>query len=358
MDCFDELVPGVLSIKSRTDFHFPEILSENEINLSICDAVPTQSLGYYKVNDVVFCGRAYAIRGDQVCYSASTIPKYWRKMLETNSNLLPERSQLIEREITRPAALFVSRDYNKYGHWWLDIVPRLYPLWRYRPELLKELAIVIPDDLTALGRDTLSVLYGINPAAFVMYDPDRESLRCRTAIIPTMPHTHYNFHPFAGDFYCHVIETCTSQRVAKGRRRRLLYLTRRNFAQRSHSKVRLLSNASEAEALAVSLGFELVSPEELTWRKQVELFAQARVVVGEHGSAMKNLLFAPCNTIAVVINYLNHTQSTIAALKGQRCIIIETDGFNDNNHNDPYTVDLEKLETCIKHALQAVCGQT
>ena len=78
----------------------------------------------------------------------------------------------------------------------------------------------------------------------------------------------------------------------------------------------MLANTAEVEALAANMGFTVLSPEQLDWKQQVSLLAGSRVVVGEHGSAMKSLLFAPSGTIAVVLNYLNDSQAAIARTDG------------------------------------------
>ena len=86
--------------------------------------------------------------------------------------------------------------------------------------------------------------------------------------------------------------------------------------------------------------------------EQAALFAQARVVAGEHGSAMKNLLFSPAGTVAVIINCLNTTQASIAALNLQHYLVVQSDGFDSADHTVPYTVDLDKLKTCLEHAIR------
>ncbi|KMM17097.1 hypothetical protein SYNGFB01_06270 [Synechococcus sp. GFB01] len=90
----------------------------------------------------------------------------------------------------------------------------------------------------------------------------------------------------------------------------------------------------------------------MSWREQIAMFSRARVVVGEHGSAMKNLLFAPAGAAAVVINFLNNTQASIAALRDQHYLYVPTLGFDPSNHATPYEVDLARLEHALRHALR------
>ena len=66
----------------------------------------------------------------------------------------------------------------------------------------------------------------------------------------------------------------------------LLYVSRAKWGTRT------LSNARELETLLESYGFRVVHPETMTLREQVEAFASARLVIGEDGSGMHNTIFA------------------------------------------------------------------
>lgn len=352
-DCFREMLPGSHS-NSLEPGPTPFASSDTELSWMRRPAAPTRPLGFYRLRDVRFGGRAYAMKGKRVCYAPSVIQTYWRELLDAHPWSVPRSPSLSPKKISTPAVLFVSRDYNSYGHWWLDIAPRLYVLWRLDPMLLKEAAIVVPNDLAPWALDTLDHLFGISPKSpnVVSYDPDEEIVNCRSALIPTMLHTDHDFHPAATEFYDHVRNVCAADRCEVNTRG-LIYVTRSAYAKNRGTGVRQLANAAEAEALAVSLGFELVAPEELSWRRQVALFSKARVAVGEHGSGLKNLLFSSAGTIGVVINHLNDNQSQIAALKRQQYVVLETQGFDPSNHRAPYTVDLRKLQSRLEWALEA-----
>lgn len=66
----------------------------------------------------------------------------------------------------------------------------------------------------------------------------------------------------------------------------LIYVSRANWGTRT------LSNARELETLLESYGFRVVHPESMTLREQVDAFASARLVIGEDGSGMHNTVFA------------------------------------------------------------------
>jgi capsular polysaccharide biosynthesis protein len=351
-DAFCEVVAGAMSAPSRPDSTFPPVLTEHEVALTRRPASAVRPLGFYRLNDVLFGGRAYCLRGGAVCASPTVLPDYWRRMVEADPDLLPSVDRLARRALDRPALLLISRDYNNFGHWWLDIAPRLHALRHHGGAWLADLAVVVPADLATWCREMLSDVFGLRPDQFVRYDPQRELMVCRTAILPTMVHTNYRFHPAAQDFYQHLAAWAGDGRPAE-RPSRLLYITRSDYAHREVTKrVRQLANVADAEAMAMAMGFEVIAPERLSWREQAALFAQARVVAGEHGSAMKNLLFAPSGTVAVIINCLNGTQASIAALNAQHYLVVQPEGFDPADHSVPYTVNLDTLRACLEHAMR------
>lgn len=342
---FHELIQRGKSFASRDDVELPGVLRPEEAGWVRLAPRPVEPLGYFQLRGVLLCSEGYVLRKGRICYAPSIMPAYWREMLDREPHMRPSPRDLALRDLHSRAVLFVSRDYNNYMHWWMEIAPRLYPVWRHEPALLKELLFVIPAGLAPWCRETLGAIFDIDEGALVTYEPATEAVRCVAAILPTMMHTDYHFHPAAADFYRHVIERCARTPVGTGRSG-LLYLTRRHSG-----RTRPLVNAAEAEALAASLGFEVVAPETLPWREQVGLFASARIVAGEHGAAMKNLLFAPSDAIGIVINYVNPTQATLAALKRQRCFILAREETG-SSQADPYSVDLSRLRACLEHGLR------
>lgn len=76
-------------------------------------------------------------------------------------------------------------------------------------------------------------------------------------------------------------------RIQRGKAERRIYISRR------HTNRRRVVNEDEVQALLLKLGFESHTPELLSFRDQVDLFAHASLIVGPHGSAFTNCIFAP-----------------------------------------------------------------
>lgn len=76
----------------------------------------------------------------------------------------------------------------------------------------------------------------------------------------------------------------------------LLYVSRVKWGSRT------LSNANEVEGWVRSYGFRVVHPETMTFEEQIAVFGSARVIIGEDGSGMHNSVFAEHNVYLGIIS--------------------------------------------------------
>jgi capsular polysaccharide biosynthesis protein len=91
-----------------------------------------------------------------------------------------------------------------------------------------------------------------------------------------------------------------------------LYITREKAGRRR------VSNEAELCRLLEARGFRKVHAEELSWREQINAFAQAKVIVAPHGAGLANLVFCqPGARVVELFNraYVNPCFGRLAALK-------------------------------------------
>ncbi|MEX2527841.1 MAG: glycosyltransferase 61 family protein [Gemmatimonadota bacterium] len=105
-----------------------------------------------------------------------------------------------------------------------------------------------------------------------------------------------------------------SLRVSHGSRaHRLIYVSRRGTTRRS------LENEPDVEAELERRGFEIIRAEQLTLRAQIELFSEARVVIGPHGAGLANLVWCPAETRVVELfpaGIFNDCYARLACVRG------------------------------------------
>jgi capsular polysaccharide biosynthesis protein len=94
------------------------------------------------------------------------------------------------------------------------------------------------------------------------------------------------------------------------------------FVSRAHAHAgnRVLVNRAEIEAMAVAQGFSFVYPEEITLLQQFSVFAGARRIVGEYGSALHTAMFSQPGTLICALRgdgiHPGFAQSGIATALG------------------------------------------
>ncbi len=129
--------------------------------------------------------------------------------------------------------------------------------------------------------------FGICPDRCVIYDYWREIIRCDLVLLPTGLRAENRFATCFGAatlWWTGVMRRAAPDSVADSPK---LFLSRSGAPQ-----ARQMANRTAIEAAALAAGYRCVRPEELSVAGQVALFSQARVLVGEYGSALHNSVFA------------------------------------------------------------------
>jgi capsular polysaccharide biosynthesis protein len=72
--------------------------------------------------------------------------------------------------------------------------------------------------------------------------------------------------------------------------------TRRLFVTRRLLVRKRIRNEDELMEVAAGFGFEEATPETLSFRDQMKLFAETEIVAGSHGSALANAIYMPRGT--------------------------------------------------------------
>jgi capsular polysaccharide biosynthesis protein len=118
----------------------------------------------------------------------------------------------------------------------------------------------------------------------------------------------------------------------------------RLFVSRRDAKVRRLVNETEVEAALAPLGFSTIVPGEMTVREQIRRFSRAQIIVGAHGAAFGNLVFAPPGTRIIEINstFKSHIPDFIflARICGLAFTSVISDDYDFSRH-EPYQADID-----------------
>lgn len=308
------------------------------------------ALGCWMLPQGTVGGRFLLGHGGRSVVAPDIAPAYVRAALEADT--LPDaahRGGVALRRVKGRVAAIGSLGYETFGHWLLDILPRFWVLRRTLGSAADRLRFAVPDDMPGFGHRLLAAM-GVGPDRLVAYARGSEALQADTLVVPSMMHEDYRFHPEARGFYESVVDSMPRPRGLPER----LLISRQGWQGGPVQAARLLVNGPELAAALAPLGFVTIRPETLPWPEQVALFAGARVVVGEHGSAMKNLVFAGAGTAVVNMHFLNQTQSLIAALRGHRMMYLDAEIVGTSPDGVlSYRIDPGKLLACAQAAIKA-----
>lgn len=132
---------------------------------------------------------------------------------------------------------------------------------------------------------------------------------------------------------------------------------RRVFLSRADAPNRRMINEAELAHLLEREGFDIVIPGALTATEQIGLFRDAKLIVGQHGAALTNLLFAPPGADGPDVielhqdNYPALAFSKICQLKGLRYTAIVSrmvDPGTDRRHESTWEADIELIRDSLR----------
>jgi capsular polysaccharide biosynthesis protein len=205
-----------------------------------------------------------------------------------NTNLLPKK-------ILRGNLLVLNHwGSRNYGHFVLDSLPGIFLFYR---EILQGRLRIVTGTLQYWQREFLEIL-GVNGRQIISVENDA-FVRCESLVWPSSVqgnlHRPSPFTRIVGTYLAALIGDQGSTAVPER-----IYISRARMKDNSLS--RKLENEADLIRHLLQLGFTVVYPEQQSVAEQIALFSKARVIVGESGAGMANIIFAPpsCSVIEIM----------------------------------------------------------
>lgn len=255
-------------------------------------------------------------------------------------------------------AIHFCKDYSSnFYHWLIECLPRFWVIDQF-PELKKLPLIIdaelIPQQLEALhlfNKDKHAIIPLKRSVAYNvknLYIPSPLSLLNDNYVSPVDYAIDTLISPIAVNYVREQVLNALGLTAQKGHRKL--------FISRKLATYRHMLNANEIESHMLEQGFEIVYLEHLSFANQVALFSQAKIIVGQEGAGMANLIFAPSDCkILILINHhpqTNYYEFTMLAqavnikllfLPGKDVI-----GRVDQNKHNNFVIDIDKLSKALK----------
>jgi hypothetical protein len=240
-------------------------------------------------------------------------------------------------------AAFLLGGCTNYCHWLFDFLPRLLML----PEHLRSVPMLVNGDFTRFQEASVQAL-GLQLNLLKLNYP--HACKVRNLLVMNIE-SGCTLPPFKPEIV-RLVRAAFERYFSPGPATRKLWISR---AAQKHSR---LANSEEAQALAVSRGFEVVHLEHLPFVEQVRLFSEAAVVAGPHGAGFSNMVFAPAGTRLIELMSSEFDQSYqpevmfsfIGQVLGQRVQrLIGTSVGTCDAHlvNQRYHADLTALDSAL-----------
>jgi hypothetical protein len=307
---------------------FPELASKEILEQHQWGPVQTQGIGLGFLPNALVSGKSIVGDEQSLFELGPLVPTYVDNYLRRAEPDVGDTSLAHKSRRFLPGVSILLTHWNSdvYGHWLLEGLPKLL-LLRRLGHLFPDLRIIVPFAPSPLPSRLLSHVLrrgrapshatsyvqrwadAVLPGATIeTYDPRSEYLQCEGLLSPTTLFSSPSFH-----FHPELVGLLDELPVTPARKPLRLYITRKRA-----SHYREMANAAEIEAIAVAHGLTVVAPETLTLAEQIRMFASAKLIVGEFGSAMHNALFSPRGATVLCLNWINALQSRIAQLREQR----------------------------------------
>jgi len=247
------------------------------------------------------------------------------------------------QKIHGSVAVISSVKPDNYYHWMFDILPRIGILRQSGKN--SDYYLVNTD--TLFQQESLSLLNIPQPK---IINPTKCShIQADTLIVPSLPGPLFSETP--QELACKFLQSAFLSGFKKTPHRRL-------YISRSDAQQRRVTNESEVRELILPLGFDVLTLNGMSFDKQVQLFAEAMVVLGPHGAGLSNAVF--CQPGSTLIEFLPKSRSFIdcferlAGLAGMAYYKIA--GEDDPARRSPdmsedYTVDISELGQTLHRVL-------
>jgi capsular polysaccharide biosynthesis protein len=274
---------------------------------------PVSTLGCYFIRDLNVSGSGYLFHGERFVREhthTSDVGLQWLQREDYPDNPLvlapPE-----EIAVEAPCLVVIGPGFPIWGHWLLDFLPRIAIAQRLLGTAIADFMIPLPADSPDWLPEMLAFFCGVSSQQILRFDRHAQRVLCRRACVPSVAHNgHYVPHSFLTSFYDRFIP---GDGRAGSRR---ICISRSNFERQTRGVWRIFESRLRFEDVARYHGYEIVRSEELAISEQIALFAEAGIIVGEHGSGMHNAIFSGRGTAVGCIAFSNAIQFLIGARRG------------------------------------------
>ncbi len=253
---------------------------------------------------------------------------------------------------TVPVAFHLSGYFSRhFGHWIGEYLPKLRHLERHPKSAT--IPILVNDDMPASHYDALALLTGNE---IIRMARDETICVSQLYVAPTINFMAPDYHP--GHPIPVERQAIWSLEAMEFMRSRILRNLdqqtcgqKRIFLSRRNSTWARPTNEDDVERFFMSKGFEIIQPEKMGFKEQVQTMACASQIAGPSGSAFNLAIFAPVASPIIIMMQGNpHNWGGWLGPMQQlgfevRCVLSDVESRGDKLLS--YSVDLDRLASVL-----------
>lgn len=275
---------------------------------------PARVVRLYRFKDFRFCaiGGWSFWRGDE-SPGHNIVPSHGRGDLNSAE---VRQAFAVERLEEIPAAFILTHNpCETYGHFLLEMAPKLI-VYNQIAQLCQALPILLSWYTPDYVVKWINILA---PGAPVMRIPRSSVVHVRQPFFCDM--LVWNYWPAAG--FRHFLDCCIVYSLARPSvpSAEKIFISRKSRRSKKRD-FRIWDNEDEVAAELAKLGFMIFEPEAHDLVDQIQIFHQAKMVVGELSSALHNTIFSCAGTVVVQVNPFNNVQTRLSKALGHRAVSI------------------------------------
>lgn len=239
-------------------------------------------------------------------------------------------------------AMVLRSGSSVYYHVLMDSAMRLLALWRPRLRQLDEIQLLTSEQPSPLVEYLVERLAPNNCRIVVLKSDRRYQV---DELIFTTFKTNLGYIPY------HYAEMFRNRLLPDRPSRR----DRRILISRENATHRRISNLDELKAALAAFGFEVVKPETLSVEDEIEIFYDAEIVIGAHGSGLTNIVFSES---AVLIELFATQMMAPHFMRMSKCLNHEYHylmGDGEDLFPEEYSVDVRKVLTIVEEITMRGC---
>jgi len=262
----------------------------------------------------------------------------------------------VEQEIDAAVMLAGVASYN-YSHWLIEYLPRLIALdglseYTHLPLLVDAVSVADPH------QEALLRIVNRHNRKIILMQAGRV-YRCKRLVMPsalsTMP---INLKKDTHIKACDVVISNTAIKLMRGLffkpESRSSRGSKRLFISRERAAFRRLENEIEIQEIFKRYGFEVVSPDTLSFEEKLSLFNHAEIIAGPGSSGFTNILFSPADVKVLFLISKDWEEGTflsnIAGIIGQDLRYVfgeKIAGTHTSDYHCDYRIDANEVVNAL-----------